>query len=106
MCYSFVVCKYIYSIYLNPYVVATYCISYMTKINKPITSYLHSITQKCIANNIDANTRIQKLGNVIFNVEQIVVQLAIYLVFVYHYIIHLEHCNSSIFLFLKNVFLC
>jgi hypothetical protein len=41
----------------------------MTKIDKSITSKIHSIIQKCIANNIDANTIIQKLGNVFINVE-------------------------------------
>jgi len=51
----------------NPYATATYCTSYMTKINKSITSQLHYIIKKCIANNIDANTRIQKLGNVFLN---------------------------------------
>ncbi len=52
----------------------------MTKIDKSITSKLHSIIQKCIANNIDANTKIQKLGNVFFNVQQMVTQL-VYFVF-------------------------
>jgi len=50
----------------------------MTKINKSITSSLHSIIQKCIANNIDANTKIQKLGNVFFNGQQMVVELVVY----------------------------
>jgi len=45
------------------------CTLYMTKIDKSITSKIHSIIQKCIANNIDANTIIQKLGNVFINVE-------------------------------------
>jgi hypothetical protein len=52
----------------------------MTKIDKSITSELHSIIKKCIANNIDANTRIQKFGNVFFNAQQMVVQLVAYLV--------------------------
>ncbi len=34
-------------------------ISYMTKISKSITSYLHLIVQKCIGNKNDTNTRIQ-----------------------------------------------
>jgi len=53
----------------------------MTKIDKSVTSELHSIIKKCIANNIDANTRIQKLSNVFLHVQQTVVQLIIYLVF-------------------------
>jgi hypothetical protein len=32
-------------------------------------SKLHSIIQKCIANKINANTRIQKLGNTFLNVQ-------------------------------------
>jgi hypothetical protein len=53
----------------------------MTKINKSITSKLYFIIKKCIANNIDANTIIQKLGNVFLNAQQMVVQLTTYLVF-------------------------
>jgi len=52
---------------LDPYVNATYYKSYMTKRNKSITLELHSIIKKCIANNIDVNTKIQKLGNDFFN---------------------------------------
>jgi hypothetical protein len=57
---------------LDPYTAATYCTSYMAKIDKSITSKLHLIMKKCIANNINANTRIQKLGNVFINAQQIV----------------------------------
>jgi hypothetical protein len=39
---------------LDPYVTTTYCTSYMTKIDKSITSKLHSLIKKCIANNINA----------------------------------------------------
>jgi hypothetical protein len=52
----------------------------MTKIDKSITLGLHSIIKKCIANNIDANTIIQKLANVFLNAQQMVTQLAAYLV--------------------------
>jgi hypothetical protein len=34
---------------LNPYAAATYCTSYMTKVDKSITTELKSILQKCIA---------------------------------------------------------
>jgi len=47
----------------------------MTKIDKPITSKLYSIIKICIANNVDANKIIQKLG------KQMIVQLVAYLVF-------------------------
>jgi len=53
----------------------------MTKINKSITLELYSIIEKYIVNNINANTKIQKLGNDFFNAQQMVVQFAIYLVF-------------------------
>jgi hypothetical protein len=43
--------------------------------NKSITSKLHSIIQKCIANNTNANTKIQKLGNLFFKAQQMVTQL-------------------------------
>ncbi len=52
---------------INPYATATYCMSYMIKIDKSITSKLHFIIKKYITNNIDANTIIQKLSNVFFN---------------------------------------
>jgi hypothetical protein len=54
---------------LDPYVDATYCKSYMIKLNKSITLELHSIIKKCIANNIDVNTKIQKLGNDFLNAQ-------------------------------------
>jgi hypothetical protein len=37
-----------------------------------ISSELHSIIKKCITNNINANTIIQKLGNVFLNAQQMV----------------------------------
>jgi hypothetical protein len=49
----------------------------MTKIDKSITLELHSIIKKCIANNIDANTKIQKLGNVFLNAQQMVIQIIV-----------------------------
>ncbi len=58
---------------LDPYAVVTYCTSYMTKIDKSTTLELHSIIQKFIANNINVNTRIEKLGNDFPNVQQMVV---------------------------------
>jgi len=66
---------------LDPYVATTYYTSYMTKIDKSITSKLYSIIKICIANNIDPNKIIQKLGIVFLNVEQMIVQFVAYLVF-------------------------
>jgi hypothetical protein len=53
----------------------------MSKINKSITSELYSIIKKYIANNMDANIIIEKLGNVFLNAQQMVFQFAIYHVF-------------------------
>jgi hypothetical protein len=66
----------------------------MIKINKSITLKLHSIIKKYITSNIDANTRIQKLGNTLFSAQQMIAQLVVYLVFFYHYIIHFKYFNS------------
>jgi hypothetical protein len=84
----------------------TYCTSYITKIDKSITSQSHSIIKKCITNNIDANTRIQKLGNVFLNAQQMVVQLVVYLVFslqLYHSSQTFQFINTSPF---KKQLLC
>jgi hypothetical protein len=65
---------------LDPYAIAKYCTSYMKnkiKINNIIITLYHTkIYCKYIA-----NIRIQKLGNVFFNDQQIIVQLVFYLVF-------------------------
>jgi hypothetical protein len=56
--------------------------------------------QKCITNNIDANTIIQKLCNVFFNVQQMVVQFDVYLVFflpLYHSSQTFQFINNSLF---------
>ncbi len=85
---------------LDPYAAITYCTSYMTKIDKSITSELHFIIKKCIANNINANTRIQKLSNVFFNAQQMVSQLDVYLVFslpLYYLFRTLQFINISPF---------
>jgi len=64
---------------LDPYATITYCTSYVTKIDKSITSKLHFIIKKCIVNNIDVNTKIQKLCNAFLNAQQMVIQLVAYL---------------------------
>jgi hypothetical protein len=79
---------------LDPYAVTTYCTSYMTKIFKSITSKLHFIIKKCITNNIDANTIIQKLGNVFLDAQQWLFNLLLISCFLYHYIVHFKHFNS------------
>jgi hypothetical protein len=78
---------------LDPYAVATYCTSNMTKIDKSITLELHSIIKKCIA-----NIRIQKLAYVFFNAQQMVVQL-VYLMLslpLYHSFWTFQFISSSL----------
>jgi hypothetical protein len=53
----------------------------MTKIDKFVTSKLFSIIQKCILDKDDTKINIQKLGNVFINVQEMIAQLTIYLVF-------------------------
>jgi hypothetical protein len=56
--------------------------------------------KKYIANNIDANIRIQKLGNVFINAQQMVVQFAICLGFslpLYHSFQTFQFTNTSSF---------
>jgi len=78
----------------------------MIKIDKSITLDMHSIIEKCSINNIDANTRIQKLGITFVNARQMVVQLDVYLAFsltLHHSFRTFQFIN--IFL-LKNVLWC
>jgi len=70
-----VVCKYIYSIYLGPICSSNILHIIYDKnrlINNIKITFYH---KKCIANNIYENTRIQYLGNVFFNAQQMAVQL-------------------------------
>jgi hypothetical protein len=76
----------------------------MSKIDKFVTSKLHSMIQKCILDKDDTNIRIQKLGNVFINVQEMFAQLTTYLVF----LILLYYSSwkyKSILLHIKNVFL-
>ena len=65
---------------LDPYATATYCTSYMTKVDKSMTTELKSILQICITDKTNANIRILKLGNAFLNAQQMSAQLAIYLI--------------------------
>jgi hypothetical protein len=72
----------------------------MTKIDKSITSKLHSIIKKCIPNNINANIIIEKLDNVFLYAQQMVVQLVAYLVLflsLYHSFRTFQFINISVF---------
>jgi hypothetical protein len=72
----------------------------MTKIGKSITLDLHFIIKKCIANNIDANLKIQNLNNAFINAQQMVIQLATYFMFslpLYHSSQTFQFINISSF---------
>jgi hypothetical protein len=49
---------------LEPYIATSYCTSYLTKIDKTITSKFQTIIKKCENENVDANLRVTKLNNV------------------------------------------
>jgi hypothetical protein len=65
---------------LDPYVATSCYTSYLTKIDKFITNEFQTIIKKCEDENIDANVRIRKLGNVFFNAQQMSSQLTIYII--------------------------
>jgi hypothetical protein len=65
---------------LDPYVVASYCTSYLTNIDKTITKEFKSISINCNESKIEANIRIQKVGNTTFNIQQMLAQLVTYIV--------------------------
>jgi hypothetical protein len=65
---------------LDSYVVASYCTSYLTKIDKTITNELQTIIKKCENENVDANLRVRKLGNDFLNAQQMSAQVTIYII--------------------------
>ncbi len=48
---------------LDPYVAASYCTSYLTKIDRTITNEFQTIIKKCENENVDAKLRVRKLSN-------------------------------------------
>ncbi len=57
----------------------------------------------CNEKKIEAHTRIQMMGNVFFNVQQMSAQVITYIVLSIPLYLHLEHLNSSIHPHYKNV---
>jgi hypothetical protein len=55
---------------LDPYVVVSYCTSYLTKFDKTITRELKTIIINCSENENQTNIHIQKLRNTFLNVQQ------------------------------------
>jgi hypothetical protein len=52
---------------LDPYVVASYYTSNLTKIDRIITNEFQTIIKKCENENVDANLRVRKLGDIFKN---------------------------------------
>ncbi len=55
---------------LDLYDVASYYTYYLTKINKTVKKKFIYISITCNENKIEAHTHIQKMGNVLFNIQQ------------------------------------
>ncbi len=53
---------------LDPFATTSYYTSYLPKINIIITTKFQTIIKKCENENVDANLRVRKLGNVFLNV--------------------------------------
>ncbi len=51
---------------LDPFATTSYYTSYLPKINIIITTKFQTIIKKCENENVDANLRVRKLGNVSF----------------------------------------
>jgi hypothetical protein len=54
---------------LDPYVATSYCTSYLTKFDKTIINEFQTIIKKFENENVDANLRVRKLGNVFLNAQ-------------------------------------
>ncbi len=54
---------------LDPYIAASYCTSYFTKIDITITNKFQTIIKKCENENVDANLKVRKLSNLFFNAQ-------------------------------------
>ena len=65
---------------LDPYAAATYCTSYLTKVDNTITSSLQKIIKQSKTENYDAITRIKKLGTTLLNMQQMSIRQAIYII--------------------------
>jgi len=66
---------------LNAHAAATYCSSYMTKMDRSMTSAFKKIREDCCYNNDSKVETIRKLGNALLNMQQMSSRQAIYIVF-------------------------
>jgi hypothetical protein len=64
---------------LNAYVVALYCSSYMTKVDKSMTSAFKKIHREHETSRIDAMQMIRTLGNTLLNLQQMSAQQVVHI---------------------------
>ena len=64
---------------LNAYVAAPYCTSYMTKVDKSMTSAFRRIHKEHEISHIDAMKMICTLGNTLLNLQQMSAQQAVHI---------------------------
>ena len=64
---------------LNAYAAASYCSSYMTKIDKSMTNAFRRIRKEHQKDEIDAMQMIRKLGNTLLNLQQMSAQQAVHI---------------------------
>jgi hypothetical protein len=64
---------------LNAYVAASYCTSYMTKVDKSMTSAFIRICKEHERSHIDAIQMIRTLGNTLLNLQQMSAQQAVHI---------------------------
>ena len=59
---------------LNAYVAASYCTSYMTKVDKSMTTAFRKLRKEHEISHIDAMQMIRTLGNTLLNIQQMSAQ--------------------------------
>jgi hypothetical protein len=65
--------------YVNAYVATSYCTSYMTKVDKSMTSAFRRIRKEHKRSHIDVIQMIRMLGNTLLNLQQMSAQQAIHI---------------------------
>jgi hypothetical protein len=64
---------------LDPYAAASYCTSYLTKVDKSVTAEMKATLEKCKYEQTSDVERVRKMGNSFLNAQQMPAQLAVYL---------------------------
>jgi competence CoiA-like predicted nuclease len=55
--------------FFDSYAATSYYTSYLTKFDKTVTNEFQTIIKKCENENVDANLKVRKLGNVFLNAQ-------------------------------------